>query len=133
MSAIGDKIEETWRDVALFEVGKITWDQLLPAKRSPLLNTVADLADFAAEVYCRFRRIEAIAYVFRSGEDSTAHAFASDYCGWARTQRSLIERRLGELNGLEAKSRLEETGKFFIEEKLRWALGRLEAFTLWGY
>jgi hypothetical protein len=86
---------------------------------------------FVANLYADFRPIEAVAY--RQREIVVTSRSTERAVRWARDQESLIRGQLDKLGSLQPTSELEEAGKLFIEQKLRWAIGRLEAFRTWGY
>lgn len=146
MSKLIDIVIQTQQDVALYESLSRSSSSWVEGEADEVLmegyRNVAprgefpDLLTFTVEVYRWIRRVEAVAYA-RKGERyqnkvtwNRAYGFADWAWLWAETIEDWLN---NELPLLEPSTPLEEAGKLFIEEKLRWALGRLSAFRDWDY
>jgi hypothetical protein len=142
MSQVADRIIETQEAVDRYEALSAdqrdgTADEALLAgyEEVALGGDFPDLLTFTGEVYHWIRRIEAVAHarkseIFRGVIWNRAYGFVD----WAWLWGDPIAAKLRyEVPHLEPKSELEQAGKLWIEQTLRWALGRLNAFRDWGY
>lgn len=130
VSEIVDTIIKAQDLVRRAEAGAIEWDKIGEALLDHEMCGPEDLYQYVADVYFRFRLTEAVAYHYRGDRSTIGVKAQTERC--ARERRD-IEEVLTNSESFVPTTPAEEVAKLWVEEKLRWALGRLDAFREWGY
>lgn len=133
MSVIVDRIIEAQTLVRRAEADEIDWGTALQVGFDQGHLDPSDLYDFVAGVYVRFRIAEAAAYKFRKGNEGYLHTGVRNLVTTCDVIKVDIEEVLRDSESFVPTTPAEEVAKLWVEEKLRWALSRLEAFRNWGY
>lgn len=134
-SAAVNKIVSVQSLVARAEAGDVPWSEIiLQVDTSRDLVAGEDTYEFATNLYCSFRSIEAVAYVYRDKHRIPLKLVIRELVAWARRQREVIEQKSQIEASYVPKSGRERLGQESFEEKCRWALRLIdESFPAWGY
>lgn len=116
--------------VVAYEAGQLSEDQLLAPCAWDFFKREDDPVRFVDALYGSLRRLESAAWKNKGN----SHLLVQQASQSAKGGRTAIEAMLGAVERTNPATPLEEAGKEFLLDRLRWALGIItNSLPQWGY